>query len=143
MGAGAPHPMPFMLTSTTATQPNSLREFALISGAWYVQLKTGTTPDPGTAFKLSDILPTITLGDGTTTFPNHFMVQVESDNARWRPDGVDPTASVGFLLYELSAPTIVTDWPGLGNGITEAADNIRFIGVSANTVMNFCFFYAQ
>lgn len=39
----------------------------------------------------------------TATFA---LIQVEGTNVRWRDDGTNPTASVGFLMYAGSTPQI-------------------------------------
>ena len=149
MGVNAPHPMVYLLSSAAGTQNTNKPPMQLLSGSWYIQITGATTPASTSAFKLLDLWgasatnpgPIINRGDGGSypQYPHHFEVQIEAANGRYRIDGVNPTTSVGMILFNGNVPTIVTDWQVLGSTLAEAQSNIRFIG-SAGAIFNFHFF---
>ena len=56
------------------------------------------------------------------------LVQCETQNVRWRADGIDPTATVGMLLK-------TTDQP-----LALAALNAKFIEATGSAVLNVSYF---
>jgi hypothetical protein len=71
-----------------------------------------------------------TLVSGGNILPTvHFIViQVETQNVRWRDDGTDPTAAIGFLLA--AGKTMIVHRPQFAT--------FKLIEVAASTVVNAC-----
>lgn len=61
--------------------------------------------------------------------PSFALIQAEAQDARWRDDGVAPTAAIGMLL-PVGVPVVYT---GDLNGI-------RFINKTAGTILNISFY---
>ena len=62
--------------------------------------------------------------------PNAVLMQAEAANIRWRGDDVDPTTTVGNILY--AGTTMLYDGP---------LNRIRFIQATAGAILNVQYLY--
>lgn len=72
--------------------------------------------------QLTDLTTAKGLGAGPDII-NYVMVQAQTNNVRYRDDGIAPTATVGFILYAGDPPT----------KFAGAIDLLQFIQTAAGT----------
>lgn len=68
----------------------------------------------------------LTIPSGATSA----IIQAEAQDARWRDDGVNPTAAIGMIL-KVASELVVND---------EALANLKFINLTAGTILNVSYY---
>ncbi len=80
-------------------------------------------PDEGEIFNDQSL-------DNNGQQPNAILMSAETANVRWRGDNVDPTGSVGMILY--AGTTMLYDGP---------LNRIRFIADAEGAILNVQYLY--